>query len=201
MLILGQRRKICIWKIFNVRLNVQLYTVQQQALFKKKNCDSCNVDTLTIFVIPVAFIIIAMVIIFLKCLFVLRTNPLIAFYIHFIYTIYILHVSFRGFTGATEIKWFDIKGQYYLCFTIFGSTDAFVGVCSSESDNWLLYLQIQSHWSNNVLYNNSLLLFLTIFFEIFLLDRHTGIAEAGTAPLEAGGTLQPLQPSATCLSL
>ena len=51
-----------------------------------KNCNSCNVDTLNFFVIPVAFIIIAMVIIFLKCLFVLRTNPFIAFHIHFIYT-------------------------------------------------------------------------------------------------------------------
>ena len=81
------------------------YTLYSSRLYlKNKNCNSCNVDTLTIFVIPVAFIIIAMVIIFLKCLFVLRTNPLIAFYIHFIYTIYILHVSFRGFTGATENK-------------------------------------------------------------------------------------------------
>ena len=79
-------------------------TLYSKLYLKNKNCNSCNADTLTIFVIPVAFIIIAMVIIFLKCLFVLRTNPLIAFYIHFIYTIYILHVSFRGFTGATENK-------------------------------------------------------------------------------------------------
>ena len=126
-------------------------TLYSKLYLKNKNCNSCNVDTLTIFVIPVAFIIIAMVIIFLKCLFVLRTNPFIAFHIHFIYTNTYFMSALEALLVLQKIKWFDIKGQYYLCFTIFGSTDAFVGVCSSESDNWLLYLQIQSHWSNNFL--------------------------------------------------